>query len=100
MEVFWNGNNTSKWNSQTNKKIRAEKSGGMFATVRMKFCPSYLIPTYINAKTRTQIIIRRFFNGFVTLFLAYGGGHRVRVLDNRVLRNTFGPKDKKHSRDN
>jgi hypothetical protein len=34
------------------------------------------------------------------LFLSYGRGHLVRVLDKRVLRNTFGPKSKKHSGDN
>ena len=30
------------------KKLRAEKFGEMFAMVRMKFCPSRLIPTNIG----------------------------------------------------
>jgi len=48
----------------------------------------------------TKIIICLFFfYGYVTLFLAYGGGHQVRMPDNRVLRNTFGPESKKHSGD-
>jgi hypothetical protein len=42
----------------------------MFAAVRMKFCPSRLISTNINAKTRTQIIICLFFFVWVRNFVS------------------------------
>jgi hypothetical protein len=79
-------------NTHSQKSFIESGTQGMFAVIQCRVCVFWFSPQNTEIKIYTTIIFSVVFFGFETWSLTVKEVHTLRVFENRVLRNMFGPK--------